>query len=192
MKQKVEPKTRHDAITATDPQRGLVSNILVAGVGNVFLGDDAFGSVVTRKLQQHGLPAQVFVKDFGICGFDLANALHDAYDAVILVNSVARGERPGTLFVVEPNLEELRSARKQDLLTESHGVNHKVLELLRQIEADAFKQLLVVGCEPAATDHRLGPAGLSAPVEAAVTDAVEIIECLVTGMLEHSGANPGD
>jgi len=185
MKEKFEHETRPPAATGREPQQGLVSTILVGGVGNRFLGDDGFGSEVTRRLQQHELPRQAHVVDFGIRGFDLAKALHENYDAVILINAVPRGEKPGTLCVIEPNLDELKRSKSQELLPESHGVNDKVLDLLRDIEADAFKQLIVVGCEPGGTEPGAGPGGLSAPVEVAVDEAVEIVECLVTGMVEH-------
>jgi hydrogenase maturation protease len=40
------------------------SKILVAGIGNIFLGDDAFGSEVARRLMNERLPPEVRVIDF--------------------------------------------------------------------------------------------------------------------------------
>src|SRR5882672_1813652 len=81
--------------------------ILVAGIGNIFLGDDAFGSEVARKLQQCSLPKDVRVVDFGIRGFDLAYALLDGHEVTILVDATPRGGEPGTLYTIEPDLSEL-------------------------------------------------------------------------------------
>ena len=81
--------------------------ILVAGIGNIFLGDDAFGSEVARRLLLKPWPACVRVEDFGIRGFDLTFALMDGYDVVILVDATPRGGLPGTLYTIEPDLSEL-------------------------------------------------------------------------------------
>ncbi len=72
--------------------------VLVAGIGNIFLGDDAFGVEVVRSLARRQLPEGVAVRDFGIRGFDLAYALLDPWSAVILVDALPRGEVPGTLL----------------------------------------------------------------------------------------------
>src|SRR5439155_13673490 len=76
--------------------------VLVAGVGNIFLGDDAFGVEVAQRLARRALPPEVRVVDFGIRGLDLTYALLDGYEAVILVDAAPRGGRPGTLYVLEP------------------------------------------------------------------------------------------
>ena len=77
--------------------------ILVACIGNIFLGDDGFGVEVAKRLLPRAFPPQVFVKDFGIRGFDLAYALMDSYDLTILVDACARGGSPGTVYVIEPD-----------------------------------------------------------------------------------------
>lgn len=75
--------------------------ILVAGIGNIFLGDDAFGVEAVRELMQHRWPAGVRIIDFGIRSYELAFALVDGYDAVILIDAAVRGQVPGTLYLVE-------------------------------------------------------------------------------------------
>ena len=79
-------------------------DILIAGIGNIFLGDDAFGVEVVRELVQRQWPPEVCVVDFGIRGFDLACALAGDYDAAILVDAAQRGGPPGTLYVIEPDV----------------------------------------------------------------------------------------
>ncbi len=54
---------------------------------------------------QRELPAAVKVADFGIRGMDLAYELQEDYDAAVLVDAVPRGGEPGTLYVIEPELD---------------------------------------------------------------------------------------
>src|ERR1700736_5676334 len=77
--------------------------ILIACVGNIFLGDDAFGVEVARRLAYHPLPPGVRVIDFGIRGLDLTYALLDGCEGPILVDAAPRGEAPGTLSVIQPD-----------------------------------------------------------------------------------------
>ena len=51
--------------------------------------------------------------DFGIRGMDLAYALQDDYDAAVLVDAVPRGEAPGTLYVIEPDLDGARAVARR-------------------------------------------------------------------------------
>src|SRR5262249_7088046 len=140
--------------------------VLVAAVGNIFLGDDAFGVVVVQRLVQRPLPDGVRVVDFGIRGLDLAYALLEGYEAVVLVDALPRGGAPGTLYVLEPEAPEPAAA---DLMVEGHGLDPvKVLRLAAAL-GGKVGHLLVVGCEPGplgeAEDLSLG---LSEPVRAAV------------------------
>src|SRR5881227_271903 len=93
--------------------------VLVAGVGNIFLGDDAFGVEVAQRLLRRGLPDAVRVVDFGIRGLDLTYALLDGYEAVILVDAAPRGGPPGTLYVLEPE----RGGAPDVAAIETHGMD---------------------------------------------------------------------
>jgi hydrogenase maturation protease len=152
--------------------------ILVAGVGNVFLGDDGFGVEVVRRLAGRGLPEGVEVVDFGIRGLDLAYALQDDYDAVIFVDATPRGEKPGTVYLLEPEIEE-----DGGVALDTHGMDPvKVIKLSRALGARPTRTL-VVGCEPQvvvsgeAYDDMLME--LSEPVRAAVEEAAKLVESLV-------------
>ena len=152
--------------------------ILVAGVGNVFLGDDGFGVEVVRRLAGRELPEGVEVVDFGIRGLDLAYALQDDYDAVIFVDATPRGEKPGTVYLLEPEIEE-----DGGVALDTHGMDPvKVIKLSRALGARPTRTL-VVGCEPqvvvsgAAYDDMLME--LSEPVRVAVEEAVKLVESLV-------------
>jgi len=151
-------------------------SILVAGVGNIFFGDDAFGVEVARRLAARPLPPHVRVVDFGIRGYDLAYALMDRPDLTLLVDAVALGGSPGTLYTMEATLdgdEELPPAA-----VEAHSLHPaSVLRLVRAMGGDPAR-VLVIGCEPGAVEPD-GGMGLSAPVEAAVDEAVSMIESLI-------------
>lgn len=157
--------------------------ILVAGIGNIFLGDDAFGSEVARKLQQRQLPEEVRVVDFGIRGFDLAYALLEGPEATILIDATPRGDVPGTLYTIEPDLTELDGLNVEDQMVETHGMNPmKVLAMVKSM-GGAFQKVLLVGCEPAPLISEDGQLGLSEPVEIAVDEAVRTIEALIADLL---------
>ena len=160
-------------------------SILIAGIGNIFLGDDAFGSEVARRLMVRKLPEEVRVIDFGIRGFDLAYALLDGYDVTIFVDATPRGEAPGTLYTIEPDLDELDNLDAGGMMVETHGMNPmKVLGMVKSMGGE-FKRILLVGCEPVPLRSEDGHMGLSEPVEAAVAEAVKLVESLITKILEE-------
>ena len=148
--------------------------ILVAGIGNIFMGDDAFGSEVARHAYRLN-SANVRVTDFGIRGLDLAYALMDDYDATIIVDIVRRGGDPGTIYVIEPDLSELPYAATLD----GHAMDPmRVLALSRSMGAD-LKNIHIVGCEPETLGPDEGNIGLSPRVSQAVGRAVEVVESLI-------------
>jgi hydrogenase maturation protease len=151
--------------------------VLIACVGNIFLGDDGFGVEVARSLSKRQLPESVSVKDYGIRGFDLAYALLDPWDLVIMVDALSRGEAAGTLYVVEPELNRPASA---DTALNPHGMDPvRVLGLAASM-GSISAQVLVVGCEPLDFGDELeGRMGLSSPVEGVVEAASDMILDLV-------------
>jgi hydrogenase maturation protease len=160
-------------------------DILVAGIGNIFLGDDGFGVEVAQRLARRALPDGVRVADFGIRGYDLAYALIAGADHTILVDAAPRGEAPGTVYVIAPDLDALGGAGGPAML-DAHDMNPlHVLRLARSLGA-TLHDVLVVGCEPATLGPEEGQMGLSAPVEAAVDNAVTVVESLVARL--HAAA----
>jgi hydrogenase maturation protease len=159
--------------------------ILIACIGNIFLGDDGFGVAVAQQLLSRQLPLEVRVSDFGIRGFDLAYALLDNYEVTIFVDATPRGKAPGTLYVLEPDLSVLNQADTQAMIDETHGMNPmKVLAMVKAMDGE-LKKVLLVGCEPETLGGEEGQLGLSDSVAAAVNRAVELIESLVAGILEE-------
>jgi hydrogenase maturation protease len=157
-----------------------MSRILIAGLGNVFKGDDAFGVAVAQRLAQRALPADVEVVDFGIRGIDLTYALLDGFDAAVLADTVQRGEAPGTVYVIEPE-PETQAPQPEDLMLSPHELDPaKVLRMVRALDGRC-RRIVLVGCEPETFgDETDGKMGLSAPVEAAVEEAVGVVESLVS------------
>ena len=149
--------------------------VLVAGIGNVFLGDDAFGVALAGRVAFDG----VDVVDFGIRGMDLAYALAD-YDVAILLDALPRGGAPGTLYVLEPDLDEL------PLEVDAHAMDPvKVLALAKTL-GGTLPRTLVLGCEPAGVDEF---AELSGPVQAALDEAERMLASLLDDVL--TGKEPG-
>jgi hydrogenase maturation protease len=149
--------------------------MLIAGVGNIFLGDDGFGVEVAKRLAAEPLPDWVRAADFGIRGIHLAYELLDrAYETTILVDAVPRGGEPGTVYLLEPDLDGPGAASPG--AADAHGMTPEaVLAMLRAMGGDVGR-VLIVGCEPCHTAEGIG---LSAPVARAVDEAVELISDLV-------------
>lgn len=155
--------------------------ILVAGIGNIFLGDDAFGVEVAQLLAKQPMPEGVRVVDFGIRGFDLAYALMDDYEAAILVDTMARGEAPGTLTVIEPDLTTLPDADTRAI--EMHSIDPLTVLMLVRTLGGQSPPVYVVGCEPLTFGPEEGQMGLSAPIQAALEEATRIVLSLVGKLL---------
>jgi hydrogenase maturation protease len=156
--------------------------ILIAGIGNIFLGDDGFGVEVVRRLAHCQLPPDVRVVDFGIRGFDLTYALQDGYETTILVDACPHGEKPGTVYAIEPSLEAADNAGEQGMV-DAHSMDPMNVIRLAQAMNAPIKRMLLVGCEPETLGGEEGAMGLSAAVEAAVDVAVKQITSLVDRIL---------
>jgi hydrogenase maturation protease len=161
-----------------------MSSILVAGVGNIFKGDDGFGVEVVQRLARKNLPDGVKVVDFGIRGIDLTYALLDGYRAAVLVDTVQRGGAPGTVYVIEPEWPTEDEATPDELQIAPHDLDPmKVLRLVKAL-GGRCDRLVMVGCEPGTFGDEEGAMGLSPPVAAAVDEAVPAIEALIGELLE--------
>jgi hydrogenase maturation protease len=139
---------------------------LIAGVGNIFMSDDAFGVEVARRLADRPLPDGVTVRDFGIRGIHLAYELLEGWDRLILVDALPRGDAPGTLFVVEP--DEVAPGGPPD----AHSMHPLAVFSHLAAIGGTRPPTLIVGCEPASVEDGME---LSEPVRRAVEEAVEIV-----------------
>jgi hydrogenase maturation protease len=160
--------------------------MLIAGVGNIFLGDDGFGVEVANRLTSEGLPGWVRVADYGISGMHLAYDLAEGFETTILVDATPRGGDPGTVYVMEldPATPSAAAAPEPEPgrgipLLDGHGMQPDVVFGMLDILGAEAGRVLLVGCEPASIDERIG---LSEPVAAAVDEAVRIVLDLVRGV----------
>jgi hydrogenase maturation protease len=162
-----------------EPVRGL--RVLVAGIGNIFLGDDGFGCAVAQALVDAPLPDGVDVRDFGVRGLDLAYELA-GYDAVVLVDAIPLDDEPGTVALIEPQLGD----EAADI--ETHGLDPaRVLRLAREL-GSLPSRTLVVGCRPqTVADPESGEVlvELSPPVQAAVATAASMVRSLVEKLVKE-------
>jgi hydrogenase maturation protease len=197
----------------------MTGQTLIAGIGNIFLGDDGFGVEVATRLAGADLPGGVKVVDYGIRGMHLAYDLSSGYDAAILVDATARGGEPGTIYVIEPELGPARASAaaspgagpdagdspgpepEQDLdpaaaalagspLLDAHGMQPDVVfSMLDMLGGERPGRVLIVGCEPASIEYGMG---LSDTVAAAVDNAVQVVLDLVTAAGESTSDSGRD
>jgi hydrogenase maturation protease len=166
------------------------TRVLVAGIGNIFMADDGFGVEVAKALVGRDLPAGVDVVDFGIRGMDLVFSLGEGYDIAVFVDAVPRGDVPGTLFVIEPEIH----ADGEPVMLDAHGMDPvKVLQLAGQL-GPVPERILVVGCEPQVRmsgDEETLVGDLSAPVRAAIGPAADLVENLLGDLLSENDIHNG-
>jgi hydrogenase maturation protease len=148
--------------------------ILVACIGNIFLGDDGFGVEVALALSGMKLPAEVEVVDYGIRGLDLTYALLAPWRAVVLVDTVARGEAAGTLYLLQP--QETRTDRAGPASVDPHALDPVAVIRTARSLGEVTAEIYIVACEPMDFGDEIeGRMGLSGPVEAAVPAAAAMV-----------------
>lgn len=172
-----DPQEVEPLAPATGARDTPAPRVLVAGIGNVFLGDDGWGVALAGRLETRELPAGVDVADFGIRGMDLAYAMQEDYSAVLFLDATPRGCAPGTLYVIEPEIDDIAPT------VDAHGMDPvKVLALARTLGAESLPRTLIVGCEPltrmSADDEQI-VAELSEPVRASLGPALALVEQLL-------------
>jgi hydrogenase maturation protease len=146
--------------------------ILVAGVGNIFLGDDGFGVEVVRRMSAMAMPDGVTVADFGIRGIHLAYEMLEGYDHVVLVDAMPHGGAPGTIALIAPEMDGTAGHAAPD----GHDMHPAaVLAYVKSIGGTA-PPVTVVGCQPASIDEGMG---LSEAVAASIDDAVGAVLDLI-------------
>lgn len=164
--------------------QAMEKQILVAGIGNAWLGDDGFGGAVVKLLEERQLPAGVTVADFGTGGLDLAYEVMRGYDGLVLVDVSRQGGEPGTLYVMEPDEEDIAAGIEDGEMLDPHGMDPQtVLRFVRAVGGWPGK-VVVIACEPEQVEE-LG-IGLSAGVSGAVAAAAD----LVASTVEELRADP--
>lgn len=150
-----------------EPVRDGPPRTLVAGVGNIFLGDDGFGPEVARRLQSCTLPDGARVKDYGVGGIHLAYDVAEGLDLLVLVDTVSRDVAPGTLALLEVGQDDLPT-----VAVDAHAMDPAAMLATVETLGGQRPRTLLVGCQPSVLDAHMG---LSGPVAAAVDRAVDAV-----------------
>jgi hydrogenase maturation protease len=159
------------------------TDLLVAGIGNIFLTDDGFGVEVVNRLSHQAVPPGVRVADFGIRGVHLAYELLDGYARLILVDAVPMGEPPGTVALIEPDRGELKDAEELPVV-DAHSMSPEVVLATLDRLGGNLERVYVVACQPSSLDEGIG---LSPLVAAAVEGAVDLCRQLLNDLLQPAG-----
>jgi hydrogenase maturation protease len=146
--------------------------VLIAGIGNIFLGDDGFGPEVMRHVPAHVAGPRVSVVDYGIRGMHLAYDLLDGCEALVLVDALPNRGAPGTVHVFEADHETLTAGVGLD----AHAMDPAAVFASLAALGGTPPYTVVIGCEIDNVDERMG---LTDAVAAAVPDAVKAIEDVV-------------
>ncbi len=156
--------------------------ILVAGIGNIFLGDDAFGVEMVQRLSATPLPPEVTLADFGIRSFDLAYAMAEDYDVTILLDAISQGQPPGTVSLIEPDIIGSHMGDPID----AHNMNPmRALQMASSLGGQP-RRLYLIACEPAVLETEEGQLGLSDQIEAAIPTAIEMLRTLLDELLNKN------
>jgi hydrogenase maturation protease len=153
--------------------------VLVAGIGNIFFGDDGFGVEVANRLGREPLPDGVRVEDFGIRAVHLAYELLDGCDALVMIDAVPLGEAPGTVALLKPDAP---SGRPELPAVDAHTMTPDTVLAVFATLGGTIDDVYVIGCEPESVAPGIG---LSAPVEAAVAAAMDLARDLVAELIDR-------
>jgi hydrogenase maturation protease len=165
-----------------------MTRILVAGIGNIFNGDDGFGVEVVQRLVRRSQPEGVKVMDIGIRGIDLTYALLEDWSAAILVDAAVRGHAPGTVSIIEPDAPSHTDLALADVLISGHDLDPaKVMQVVSMLGGKCSR-ILLVACEPGDLGGEDGAMGLTPPVAAAIEPAVAAVERLIAQILKDVSA----
>jgi hydrogenase maturation protease len=167
----------------------MTRNVMVAGIGNIFQSDDAFGVEVALRLAARPTPVGVRVEDFGIRGMHLAYALLDGYDALVLIDAVPMGEPAGTLAIIEPEVAPaLVTGSEAPPAVDAHSMNpDTVLTTLAHL-GGSVEKVFILGCQPATVVEGMG---LSPIISSVLDDAVEMCSVLVSQLMSESAEPAG-
>jgi hydrogenase maturation protease len=165
-------------------------SILVAGVGNSWLRDDGFGSVVARRLTEREMPENVSVMDAGTGGLDLAYEVMRGYDALVILDVSKQGGEPGTLYVMEPDEDEVQGGIEDGEVINPHGMDPQtVLRFVKSVGAWPGR-VVVIACEPADVEE-MGW-GLSDSVAEAVERAIDLVIDTIAELRSGAPAAPAE
>ena len=173
-----------------EAERSSALRVGVIGLGNVLMGDDAFGPwVVQALLAEYDFPDGVAVEDLGTPGLDLTPWVTDL-DALVLVDTVRADAPPGTV----------RLYRRDDLLKHPpqtrlspHDPGVKEALLIAEFAGRGPREVLLVGAVPETTAMGVGLGkALRAAVPIAAAEVLKELERLGRPATRRSAPRPPD
>jgi hydrogenase maturation protease len=162
----------------------LVKQILIAGVGNAWLRDDAFGAEVARRLAVRELPEGVSVMDVGTSGLDLAYEVMRGYSALVIVDVSKQGGEPGTLYVIDVEPDDVPSEIKDGETIDPHSMDPMTMLRFVRVIGGWPGRVQVIACEPEIVDD-VG-LGLTPSVEASVERAIALVLETITELQDDA------
>jgi hydrogenase maturation protease len=159
--------------------------VLIAGIGNAWLKDDGFGGRVIQRLGERALPDDVVVADFGTGGLDLAYEVMRGYEGLVLIDVSRQGGEPGTLYVMEPDPDEIAAGIEDGEIIDPHSMDPQTVLRFVKTVGGWPGRVVVIACEPEAVEE-MG-LGLSDPVRAAVDRAAELALKTAAGLRVGAG-----
>lgn len=156
----------------------MIASVLIAGVGNVFLGDDGFGPEVARRMSGTELPPTVRLKDFGISSLHLAFELLEGYDALILIDAAQRNEAPGTVSLVQLDTEEMLSTGS---VADAHTMSPSTVVKMLDDFGGRVETIYLIACEPESVNEEMA---LSPFVDGAIPGAIEMVRELAFSLVD--------
>jgi hydrogenase maturation protease len=157
----------------TETIQRTTKQILVAGIGNAWMRDDGFGGEVAKLLEARELPSGVQVMDFGSGGLDLAYEVMRGYDALILIDVSRQGEKPGTLYVMEADPDDVDGKVEDGQMLDPHGMDPETVLRFVKYVGGWPGRVFVVACEPEIVED-VG-FGLSDAVSGSLTRAADVV-----------------
>ncbi|OBI95086.1 peptidase M52 [Mycobacterium alsense] len=165
----------------------MTTRILVAGIGNIFLGDDGFGCEVVRNADIPRDDSSVRVVDYGIRGMHLAYDLLEDWDTLVLVDAVPNRGSPGTLHVFRADLEADdepdHASGSAAIGMDGHSMDPAAVFASLRALGGSPPYTVVVGCEAGSVEEGIG---LSVPVAEAVPRAARAVGELVAALKTSS------
>jgi hydrogenase maturation protease len=157
----------------TETIQRTTKQILVAGIGNAWMRDDGFGGEVAKLLEARELPSGVRVMDFGSGGLDLAYEVMRGYDALILIDVSRQGEKPGTLYVMEADSDDVDGKVEDGQMLDPHGMDPETVLRFVKYVGGWPGRVFVVACEPEIVED-VG-FGLSDAVSGSLARAADVV-----------------
>ena len=164
--------------------------VLVAGMGNVLRYDDGVGVAVARRLAEESLlPNGARVIEIGIGGIHLVQELMTGYNALIIVDAIEQGSKPGTVHLLTAEVDDLSAwddIARSDFLADMHYTTPSKALILARALGVLPPAVFIAGCQPGDADE-MG-IGLTPAVADSVAHLTDVVRGLAARLLASDPA----